>query len=104
MESTTPLDLQDVAFGGYYTEANDYHTKFGRILGKWEAAQKKETYDEAATDLRNKQFQELSAKGLLRDAWLSTGVREVIDWKTAEVWFSGEPEIGVSGGKAGEEY
>jgi len=95
VDSSTPLELQDVAFGGYYTEANDFHTKFGRILGKWEASQKKETYDEAATDLRNKQFQELSAKGLLRDGWLAVGVREVADWRAAELWFNEEPEPGT---------
>jgi hypothetical protein len=90
VDSSTKLELQDVAFGGYYPDANDFHTKFGRILGKWEASQKKETYDEAATDLRNKGFQDLSARGLESDKYLKEGIDHVRDWDGARAWFENE--------------
>lgn len=94
--STTPLELQDVAFGGYYPEADDYHQAFGRLLAKAAANESKTAYDEAAADLKNKGFRDLSKTGLERDTALARAIKTVVDWRTAEAWFADE--------NFGEEY
>jgi hypothetical protein len=73
VETTTPIEFQDVAFNGIYSEADDYCIKFGRVLGIAAAIAAKQTFDQAVCDARNAGFKEVARAGLLRDVDLAQG-------------------------------